>query len=328
VSAKDEIMEKKIPIDFWGIGAHKSGTTWLYRQLKLVPGFDMLPIKELHYFDRNPKYLSLNTLSEPNFFRRLGDFKWMKKAIIYIPSAVKKGRWNDFLFFIKWYFSYYNDDWYLSLFKFFNSVTGEITPEYSMLNKEEIKTMYKLSPNAKLILLLRNPIDRAWSQYRFEKRKIKNFSVDTSSDEEIIEFMESEFQSLRSDYIRTINNFSSIFPKDQILIGFYDAIIDDPERLLIEITNFIGVKSENSIKELPLKAVANKSVELECPSKVNNYLKARYHDQIKELADQYGGYFNKWYQETYNSNSTNSNTLLFPTIMIDNAKRSDSFRIP
>src|ERR1700693_6546256 len=38
--------------DFLCVGAHKSGTTWLYRQLDSHPDFWMPPIKELHYFDQ------------------------------------------------------------------------------------------------------------------------------------------------------------------------------------------------------------------------------------------------------------------------------------
>src|ERR1700757_3086986 len=38
--------------DFLCVGAHKSGTTWLYQQLDSHPDFWMPPVKELHYFDQ------------------------------------------------------------------------------------------------------------------------------------------------------------------------------------------------------------------------------------------------------------------------------------
>ena len=37
--------------DFLGIGAQKSGTTWLHHNLSQHPGVWMPPVKELHYFD-------------------------------------------------------------------------------------------------------------------------------------------------------------------------------------------------------------------------------------------------------------------------------------
>src|ERR1700758_1596004 len=37
--------------DFLCVGAQKSGTSWLYRQLDLHPDFWIPPLKELHYFD-------------------------------------------------------------------------------------------------------------------------------------------------------------------------------------------------------------------------------------------------------------------------------------
>jgi len=38
--------------DFFCVGVHKGGTTWLYQQLDSHPDFWMPPIKELHYFDQ------------------------------------------------------------------------------------------------------------------------------------------------------------------------------------------------------------------------------------------------------------------------------------
>src|SRR6201987_4886933 len=38
--------------DFLCVGAHKSGTTWLYQQLDSHPDFWMPPVKELHYLDQ------------------------------------------------------------------------------------------------------------------------------------------------------------------------------------------------------------------------------------------------------------------------------------
>jgi hypothetical protein len=48
-------------------------------------------------------------------------------------------------------------------------VSGEATPYY-IFHPLVPDRVYKLFPNVKLIVLLRNPVDRAWSHYHHEVR--------------------------------------------------------------------------------------------------------------------------------------------------------------
>jgi len=299
-----------------GIGAQKSGTTWLYYQLKEIPEFDLPPIKEFHYFDRSPTYLSPNKLSETLLIKRIKRKKYLSRTIKTIRFYIKRQNWKLSKFYFKWYLSNYSDHWYLSLFDGFEGYTGEISPGYSILEEEDIKRMYRLIPDAKLILILRNPIDRAWSHFRFMKRKAGPLAAKNVDDKTIIDFLESERQILRSNYIRIIDRYSNIFPKDQILICFYDAIVHSPDELLSEITKFISGEFSIPVSQSELTKVFNKSKEIDCPESIENYLKDKYHSQIKLLAEKYGGYFNKWYEETYGEKSTNENRELLPTMRL------------
>ncbi|WP_422080642.1 sulfotransferase domain-containing protein [Ulvibacterium sp.] len=316
-------MKNQSPINFWGIGAQKAGTSWLYYNLSKAPGFAIPPVKEFHYFDRDTAYPSPNYLSKTKVRDRLFSLSYLVKAGKSILASVLRGNWAHIKFSFKWYFSNYNDNWYKSVFQLFGGgIRGEITPSYSMLKIEDIKQMHIMAPDARLILMLRNPVDRAWSHFRHTKKRIKGFSLDNVENSEIISFMKEEGQVLRSDYTRTIKNFTSVFPKEQLLIGFYDAVIDAPEQLLEEVIQFItstGGKGDDSLKtkdtnESGLNKVVNKSIELDCPPEVLAWLKENYHDMILDLANQYGGYFNKWYSETYSKSSENKDNRLFPTI--------------
>lgn len=317
-------MKNKTLINFWGIGAQKAGTSWLYYNLSKTPGFAIPPVKEFHYFDRDTKYLSPNFLSKTKAKDRIISIPYLKKAVRSILSSLLKGKMKNVIFSFKWYFSDYNDEWYKSIFKLYKGIKGEITPSYSMLSKEDIYRMYAMAPDAKLVFMLRNPVDRAWSHFRHIKKRIKGFTLNDVEEKEIIEFMQSENQELRSNYLRTLENFTSVFPKEQILIGFYDAIIDAPEQLLDEVVEFINA-GEETTKEFrnswneedsPTKEIVNKSIELDCPPAVLELLKEKYHDMILDLANQYGGYFNKWYFETYNKPSGNKEDRLFRTIRL------------
>jgi len=317
-------MKEQSPINFWGIGAQKAGTSWLYYNLSKAPGFAIPPVKEFHYFDRDTKYPSPNKLSETKVKDRINNLAYLKKAARAIMSSLLKGKMKHVAFNFKWFFSDYSDEWYISIFAPFKGIKGEITPSYSMLTKEDISRMYAMAPNAKLVLMLRNPIDRAWSHFRHTKKRIKGFTLNNIEESDIIAFMQSEGQELRSDYVRTINNFTSVFPKEQLLIGFFDAIIDAPEQLLEEVIQFISsnIESEEEFKkswnvdDSAIKKVVNKSIELDCPPAVLAIIREKYHDMSLDLANQYGGYFNKWYFENYGKHSENKDDRLFPTIRV------------
>ena len=52
-----------------------------------------------------------------------------------------------------------------------------VVKSYSILKREDIIRMSKIAPDAKLVFLVRNPIDRAWSQFKHENRLDKNFDI-------------------------------------------------------------------------------------------------------------------------------------------------------
>ena len=76
------------------------------------------------------------------------------------------------------YFSNYSLEWYLSQFprlptasKF---ISGEASPSY-FINPTVPKLVKQLMPSTKLICLLRNPIDRAYSHYQHFRRRGANW---------------------------------------------------------------------------------------------------------------------------------------------------------
>jgi hypothetical protein len=181
------------------------------------------------------------------------------------------------------------------------------------LNKNDIRRIYNCNHNIKLILFVRNPIDRAWSHFRFSKR---NKSFDNIDFNEIIKFMDSEDQTKRGDYISAIKNYLDVFDNKQLLICFYDSIIETPKLLFEQIIKHICDDKDINIDHLDLNKKVHVSKKLDCPDEVLAHLKNKYYSQIKELSELYGGYFTKWYEDTYNERSENQNKLLTPTIYI------------
>lgn len=310
----------KTTIDFIGIGAQKAGTTWLYSRLCELPQFTMPSVKELHYFDRSKEYPTPNQLSETFLLDRLKNRTWVMKSIKVMLKNLMLGNLKEFKWLFKWYFSSYNDNWYLSLFDELKGIKGEISPAYSILKENDIERMSQLCPNAKLIFILRNPIERAWSQYRSSYKFAPEYSIEHSNVNHVFEFMNSQSQELRTNYIDTIGNYLKYYPENQILIAFYDAIIDNPHQLLSEIVSFVGGNNEDVYTYCRTKEKDNVSREHEMQEMVKDFLKEKYHPLMLQLSEKFGGYCTKWYLETYSNIEQKPDTQekLSPTIILNN----------
>jgi len=208
------------------IGAQKAGTTWLYEMLRRHPQFWMPPVKELHYFDRSPSYSSDNFLASHHFIARCfgaqsHNREFRRKCRRLFRRSLRQRSWETFRWSLRFSFGRVDDEWYRSLFA--NApvaIRGEITPSYTMLNDDDVARVQQLEPELKILLLLRNPIDRAWSQIRFDWARGVFEGIDDFA--RLQEFVDSPHQMLRSNYLRTLRIREKHFPKDQIFVGFYE----------------------------------------------------------------------------------------------------------
>ena len=289
-------------IEFIGIGAQKAATTWIARNFQLHPDIWMPPRKELHYFDRSFHYPSHSFLSESNPYKRLlglGEKSYQFHKRFYW-SFLDEFKRNEFsLTNLRWQFKYYlgscSDEWYLSLFEGGQGKTkGEITPDYSILNLNDVQRIANLLPDVKIIYMLRNPVERAWSQVRFSWTLGKFKHIDDLN--QVKKFIDSPFQMLRNDYLGTIKTWKSCFPENQIYIGFYDDVIENPGWLMSEIFRFIQV-DPNKFNYNSFGDSVNASKKQSIPPEIEQYLARKYLPDLEQLADTFQGHTIKWRDE-------------------------------
>ena len=115
------------------------------------------------------------------------------------------------------------------------SVVGEITPDY-MYHEEAIRNIKKHIPNAKLIIVLRDPIERAISAYKLHYKHSSGVSFETAceSNKDLID---------RGRYVKYLDMVQSYFPSNQLKIMIYEDIKVKPESFLDEIYEYLGVQT-------------------------------------------------------------------------------------
>jgi len=288
------LPKERDTVDFICVGAQKSGTTWLNERFKELPEISVPPIKEIHYFDRDEKYSSPNIHAHKNLFLKLVNYSWLRGFWRRLLRPTLKGEFKQFNWKLRYYFQPPTDDWYESLFQDFDGITGEITPSYSIISERDIRRIKQLHPTVKIIILLRDPIERAWSHFKYINKE-----SDYGNIKKIKKFIHSSRQEERSNYKKILSKYHKYFPNEQLYVSYFDRIIIEPEKLLSEIVNFLGGNQENIKKYCHLKNKSNSSKGEEMPREVYQLLKEKYFLSIKELSERYGSYCEKWYKRHY-----------------------------
>lgn len=117
---------------------------------------------------------------------------------------------------------------------------GEITPSYSLLKHDTIKSIRACAPRLLLFISLRNPIERAWSAACMDLCRCQ-ISHEEAGDAWFLDHIKSGPSRHRGDYEAIIKCWLSVFPKEQLYILFFDDIIKDPHCLLRKLAVFLGV---------------------------------------------------------------------------------------
>ncbi len=138
--------------------------------------------------------------------------------------------------------------WYRSFFPLMLSskhqVTGEASPYY-LFDENVPPRIKKDIPDVKLIALLRNPIDRAYSAYNMNKRQENRKDFPTFEEAISNEDMSSEQSVLylfRGRYADHIKNWHRHFNRDQFLFIKSEEFFQNPKKTLGEVYEFLGVE--------------------------------------------------------------------------------------
>lgn len=172
-------------------------------------------------------------------------------------------------------------DWYKE--KWFSDYSGqhaigERSSSY-LYHEESANRIKKHLPEIKLIFILRNPVERAWANYRYTVLSgLEELDFEEALRLEPIRIKEetgiwAEVQphdyTGRSYYGNQIEHYLSLFSWDQILIISSEKLSNDTSNQINKITDFLGVERYNDyITPLPFTSlsVIDPKIQVECRS--------------------------------------------------------------
>jgi hypothetical protein len=207
---------KKHPLipDFLIIGAGKSGTTSLDNYLKQHPEIFIPKVKE-------PNFYGYEQTKPEDFKGSFEELNHYKQSVTDLNS-------------------------YLRLFEAAKpgQLKGETSNTY-MYHSTAAERIHHYNPDMKLIAVLRQPAGRLYSRYLHLARENRTPSNDFADclDKESIWWKRNDLIK-EGFYYKNLSKFYEIFPKQNIRIYLYEEFNSQPEKILKDIYQFLGVDTE------------------------------------------------------------------------------------
>ncbi|PID58312.1 sulfotransferase [candidate division KSB3 bacterium] len=205
--------------DFVIIGAQKCGTTFLHQLLQKHPCVRAAPGKAVHYFD-------CHFQEGMNWYRA--------------------------------HFPYRMEKVYEQYLKKRPMLTGESSPYY-LFHPHAARRMAATVPNVKLIALLRNPVDRAYSHYNHERRKGReelSFEEAIAAEEQRLDgerdkmLEDQSYESVhhlrhsyvqRGIYVDQLQAFAEVFESTRFFIIHSEELYEQPLQVFGELLEFLDL---------------------------------------------------------------------------------------
>lgn len=231
--------------DVLGIGAQKTGTTWLYRNLAAHPEVFVPPrVKEVHYFDLL-------------FRETLADY-----AAVFAEGATR--------------------------------VRCDITPGYGKLPAARIRFVRRVMPEAKLVFLMRNPVERAWSQAVMDLATRTGRPVEEVGDDEFRAHFHTPRVVENGLYTRILERWLEHFPAERLFVGFHEDVCERPKELLARLFAHLGVSRDVDWATLPFDERVFAGPDAALPAVHAEELTTLFADEITRLADRFGAPADTW----------------------------------
>ena len=209
------MSEKNIP-SFLFIGTGKAGSTSLYHYLDEHPEVFMSPVKETNFFSYEG--------GRPNFSGP-GDLQSLAHKTTITSIQEYKNNFQGIT----------NE-----------RAIGEVSPSYLYIPQAP-QRIKKYIPSAKMIVILRHPVDRAYSNFQHRTNlglePLTDFSEAISQEKTRIEknwaptwhYLEQGF------YYKQLKRYFDLFERSQFKIYLFEDWLSDKLGLMREVFDFIGV---------------------------------------------------------------------------------------
>ena len=215
------------PVIMLGVGATKSGTSWLYRYLAGHPECHFRSIKELHFFDalekgRIDRQIEAREAEAAGIRTRIANGTARAGARDRLTDredlvdVLKEGDRSSYLR-------------YLHAGAGTRKVVGEVTPAYALLPETRLSEIARMAMDVRFVYMMRDPVARLWSHVRMiARRRGGGDGVDPGRAGRILRrtFRGEETEiALRGDYRAALEKFDRAIDPARILVLVFEELV-------------------------------------------------------------------------------------------------------
>lgn len=216
---------------FLVVGVVKGGTTALYNLLDRHPGIHLPPIKETNFFSRAnmrpvdfTREYALDVRLDVDAYIRGG-----MKQVVHIAHVNDAAR-------------------YAALFAGARAgqVLGEVCPSYAIC-PSAAGAIHAARPDAGIFFMLRDPVQRAWSQYIMNLREGKTTERDFLLEVEHDSRQPKQGWGVNHQYLSLglyadqVERYIRLFGKDRVQVLLHEQFKQDPKGMMRQVFAQIGV---------------------------------------------------------------------------------------
>lgn len=231
------------PTLMFGIGATKSGTSWLYRYFAAHPECYVREIKELHFFDTiDGGNVQRMVRRIDRRYNRLSRLQARPDARNPVGRAIRMAALKEQARVIgKGTEAAYLD--YLNSGRTTERLIADITPAYALLSEGRLKRMAGMAPEVRFVYLMRDPVDRLWSHVRMiaKRRSRTGRDIEARAGKILERALRGgeEHILMRGDYSANLSWLTSAVPEQQIHLETYESLFSD--EAMRRLCDFLGI---------------------------------------------------------------------------------------
>lgn len=247
------------------IGPQRTGTTWLHAHLRFHPQIQLSEPKEIFYFSR------LKAPDDPKF------------------------QSNE----LEWYLRFFREKWWLRCAKLGLSlwryrelyrpiVRGEATASYAALDEDVITEIVALKPDLKVITMIREPVDRAWSHAKKDLVRNRNRRFEEVGAAEFQHFFANPYQRQCAHYVQNCDRWAKHLRPGNLFVGLFDDVARRPHQLLLEVMRFLGVRSDRRYIAGDVGESVNPTTGSKIPPQHREFLERLFAEDLRQLQQRWG----------------------------------------
>ncbi|WP_309399456.1 sulfotransferase family protein [Cerasicoccus maritimus] len=252
---KPRIKHDRFP-NLFVIGPQGTGTTWVHVNLAAHPQIKMSAKKEPHFFVEHRLLEYLGREDELNFDEY---------------NALFHRSWRE---------------------RFFGPrpfILGESTASSAWQRPFMIDLILECIPDLKCVMLVRNPVDKVWSNFRRKMISHGGYaSLDEVPTDEVDAFLHDAHQLRAARFSELIENWESRLKPGNLFVGRFDDIAEHPRELLMDLYRFLGVEADERFIPDSVKSKVRVSEKRELEEPWKSKLSAIFADEHTRLKERYG----------------------------------------